>query len=74
VVADAVLVVAVVLAVVVVVVLAAADVALVADVAEAFLTLRLLLFHQVADADLPTRLFRLAFGFQTAFLSRFLTR
>ena len=86
-VAVAVLVVAVELAAVVVAVLVAADVALVAAdvVAVAFLAAadysavavlshQLLLFHQVADVALLTRLFHLAFGFQTELLSRFLTR
>ena len=85
-VAVAVHVVAVELAAVVVAVLVAADVALVAAdvVAAAFLAAadysavavlsQLLLFHQVADVDLLTRLFHLAFGFQTELLSRFLTR
>ena len=78
-------VVAVELAAVVVAVLVAADVALVAAdvVVAAFLAAdysavavlsQLLLFHQVADVDLLTRLFHLAFGFQTELLSRFLTR
>ena len=71
-VAVAVHVVAVELAAVVVAVLVVADVALVADVV-AVLS-QLLLFHQVADVDLLTRLFHLAFGFQTELLSRFLTR
>ena len=73
-VAVAVHVVAVVLAAVVVVVLVAADAVMLVVVAEAAVSLLQHLFQQVADVALLTRLFRLAFGFQTALLSRFLTR